>query len=190
MLFSKPIKQVLFVALAAFLFTGCMRTRYITERYIKNDIEKHIQSEFSTIRTLSVFKGFTVDRSAYIELTGYKYKDNKALIIGTDKYYMARKKFAGDQTIVADTKYIELSVAQCQLIIDNYKILQQKVKMEKPGIGEEIYHDFTVANNIYISFKKTPSNSSVLKMNIWINGDKFMISTNTVIKKLEKFLKY
>lgn len=176
--------------LFAYLLTSCMQTRYITEKYIKTKIENHNDGEFSTIKTYTIFKGTSYGGGAYLELTGYKYANSKALVLGADKYYMARQKFKGDQTIIADITYIELSLAQCMDIITNYKILQDKIKIEKPKISEEIYHDFTVSKDLFISFRKSSGNGATAYINFWIQGEKYRISTLAIIKKLNKFINY
>jgi hypothetical protein len=162
----------------------------MTEKYIKTKIENHNEGEFSTIKTYTVFKGASYGSNAYLELTGYKYADSKALILGADKYYMARQKFKGDQTIIANITYIELSLAQCKEIITNYKILQDKIKTEKPRISEEIYHDFTVSKDLFISYRKSSGSSTVTYIDFWIQGEKYRISTPMIIKKLNKFINY
>ena len=176
--------------LLAFLLTGCMQTRYITEKYIKTKIENHNEGEFSTIKTYTIFKGTSYGGGAYLELTGYKYANSKALVLGADKYYMARQKFKGDQTLIADITYIELSMAQCKDIITNYKILQDKIKSEKPKMSEEIYHDFTVSKDLFISYRKSSDSSTDSYIDFWIQGEKYRISTQTIIKKLNKFVNY
>ncbi len=172
------------------MLTSCMQTRYITEYYIKNNIEKHTEGEFSTIKTYSIFKGATSNANAYLELTGYKYTNTKALVIGADRYYLARQKFKGDQTVIADISYFELTENQCRDILTNYKILQDRIKREKPRINEEIYHDFTVSKNLFISFRKSSYDSKTGFIDFWINGEKFKLSTSKIIKKLNKFMEY
>lgn len=172
------------------LLSSCMQTRQITEQYIKNNIEKHQENEFSTIRTFSIFKGKSFGGSAYLELTGYKYKNSKALVIGADKYYMARQKFQGDKTVIADITYIELTLPQCKAIMDNYIVLQEKLKTEKPKMSEEIYHDYTVSEDLFISYRISKASKSVAYIQFWIKGDKYRVSTTTIMKKLEKFINY
>ena len=172
------------------LLTGCKQTRYYTEKYIKTKIENHKESEFSSIKTYSIFKGSSPSGSTYLELTGYKYGSNKALVLGADKYYMDRQKFKGDQTIIADITYIELSLDQCKDIITNYKVLQDKIKAEKPIMGEEIYHDFTVSNDLFISYRKSKNSTTVTYIDFWVQGVKYRVSTNKIIKKLNAFINY
>lgn len=176
--------------LVAFMLTSCMQTRYITEQYIKTNIEDHKEGQFSTIKTYSIFKGALNGGGVYIELTGYKYANNKALVIGADKYVLARQKFKGDKTLIADITYIELSLAQCKDIIKNYKILQDKIKSEKPKRNEEVYHDFTVSEDLFISYRKSSVSSSVNIIDFWIQGDKYRIATPIIIKELNKFINY
>jgi hypothetical protein len=172
------------------VLTGCMQTRYMTEKYIKTKIENHKENEFSSINTYTIFKGTSYSGGAYFEMTGYKYASSKALVLGADKYYMARQKFKGDQTILADITYIELSLDQCKDIITNYKVLQNKIKVEKPKMSEEIYHDYTVSKDLFISYRKSAGNSNIEYIDFWIQGEKYRILTQTIIKKLNKFINY
>ncbi|MBN2890352.1 MAG: hypothetical protein JXL97_00660 [Bacteroidales bacterium] len=185
------MKKILTItAVLVIMISSCMQTRYITEKQIKNNIENHKVNEFSTIRTYSVFKGTSSGGSSYLELTGYKYGNKKALIIAADKYYMARKKFQGDNTVIAEITYIELSMEQCKLILDNYKILIDRIKKEKPRVNEEIYHDFTISDELFISYKKSSGSSSGTYIYFWIKGESYKVSTNLIMKKLEKFINY
>lgn len=181
-----------FVITVLLVLSSCRATRNITESYIKNNVEQHREGEFSSIKTLSLFKGITYKGDAYLELTGYKYAGKKALIIGADKYYNARKKFIGDETMIAKIMYIELSVEQCEAIIMHYKTLRENLRSDKPVFTEEVYHDYTVSKDLFISFRRTKTSAStgVGYMNLWIRGEKFSMAPNTLIYKLEKFLKY
>ncbi len=172
------------------LFSGCMRTRYITEKYIKNNIEQHVEGKHSNIRTYSIFRGASYGGGSYLELTGYKYDSKKGLVIGADKYYQARQKFKGDQTVVAEYTYITLTLPQCKSILDNYKILLDKIKKEKVLTSEEVYHDFTVSEDLFISYRKSKGTSSIQYINLWVKGEKYLLSTGTLMQKLEKFMSY
>jgi hypothetical protein len=173
-----------------FFLSGCMQTRYITEQYIKTKIETHKEGEFSTIKTYSVFQGTALDGKSYLELTGYKYNTTKALVLGADKYYLARQKFKGDQTVDAEITYIELTADQCADILYNYSILQDKIRTENPRISEEIYHDYTVSKDLFISYRKSAGSMSVSDIDLWIDGEKYSIATGTIMKKLSKFMSY
>ncbi|MFY7861790.1 MAG: hypothetical protein ACOVP5_06135 [Chitinophagales bacterium] len=183
-------KFLLSLILLPMIFSACMETRYITEKYIKTKIENHNEGEYSTINTYSIYKGTTYNESAYIELTGYKYANNKALVIGADRYYKARENFNGDQTIIAEITYIELSLEQCKDILTNYKVLLDKLENEKPKRSEEIYHDFTVSKDLFISYRKSSGASILGFIDLWIQGEKYSIATFTLIDKLNKFINY
>lgn len=189
---KNSIRLLFYLCAFTLLSTGCsMKTRPLTEWYIKTQIEMHEVGEFSTIKTLSIYKGYSSFGGAYIELTGFKYaSDAKMLVIGADKYYKARSKFEGDNTIIAEIKYIELSVAQCKQIVGNHKILLNKLKAEKPRVNEEIYHDYTVSNDLFISYRKSAGGPTDTYMNLWIDGEKYRIPTLLLINKLEKFIAY
>lgn len=173
-----------------FFLTGCMETRYITEKYIKTNIENHKRGDFSSIRTYSIYQQEDFKTGSYLEFTGYKYESKKAMIIGADKYYKARQKFIGDNTVIAEVNYIELDMKQCQSILDNYKILEDKLKNEGTISSEEVYQDFTVSNDMFISLKKGGMISGTFYIYVWIRGDKYSIETDALIRKLKKFMNY
>lgn len=173
-----------------FLLSGCIQTRYITERFIKTNVENHKEGNFSSIKTYSIFQGATITGGTYLELTGYKNGSTKGLVIGADKYYAARQKFKGDQTVIGNITFIELNLAQCNTILEKYKLLQQKIKSEKPKINEEIYSDYTVSKDLFISYKISSINKSVTYIDFWIDGEKYHIATKTIMKKLTKFINY
>ncbi len=173
------------------LLSGCipMETRYLTEKYIKTRIESHTTGEFSTIKLYSVYQSSPA-YSSYIEFTGYKYGEKRGLIIGADKYYLDREKFKGDNTIFADVSYIELTLTECQSIIDNYQTLVDKTNQSNPLTNEEIYHDYTVNNDLFISYRASVSDYPELDANLWIKGQKFILNTDLMVKKLIKFMAY
>lgn len=181
---------ILSIVLLLHLLTGCLQTRYITERYIKNEIEQHENGNHSSIKTYSIFKGIDVVNGGYIELTGYKYDSHKGLIIGTDKYYEARDNFKGDPTIIAAINFIELDIDQCQSILDNYILLLDKIKSERPKRNEEVYHDYTVSTDLFISYHKSTSDLDTDSIDLWVRGEKYSIATSSIMAKLRKFLDY
>ncbi len=165
-----------------------MQTRYLTEQFIKTKIEEHKGREFSSIRTYSIYQSSSSFKF-YLEFTGYKYKEKKGLVIGADKYYLDRQKFRGDNTIIADVTYIVLNMEECKSILDNFEILQQKINSETPYGSEEIYHDFTVNEDLFISFRKSVYGTSTT-INFWIKGEKYIVSTRTMLIKLQEFMNY
>ncbi|MBK7095353.1 MAG: hypothetical protein IPH57_10025 [Saprospiraceae bacterium] len=184
----KTIIKVSF-AVILMMLTGCMQTRYITEKYIKTKIEKHVPNSFSTIRTYSIYKGY-LGNSSYIELTGYKYDGNKALVIGADKYYLARQKFQGDMTRFAEISYLQLNIDEVNSILVNHEVLIKRIKKEKLKTNEEVYQDFTVNKELFISLHKTSASSGDVKIDFWIYGEKYSVYKSTIINKLEDFVKY
>jgi len=184
------IFNLLLILTTCLYATSCMQTRYITEQHIKTKIENHNPGNFSSIRTYSIFKGRTYQSAAYLELTGYKYNNSKGLVIGADKYYLARQKFQGDKTIIAAISYVELNLAQTNAILENYKTLQEKIKSEKIKINEEVYHDYAISEDLFISFRKAAGSSSYSYIDLWVHNEKFTVSTIKIMKKLQKFIEY
>ena len=184
-------RTILFASMiGTLLLSGCMQTRYITERYIKNNVENHNEGNFSTIRTYSIFADVTTDKTGRLELTGYKYGSKKGLIIGADKNYLVREKNKSDYSIIKEVTFVELNLAQCQSILDNYQELENKIRAERPMVSEEVYHDFTVSPDLFISFRKALGHSTISNLDLWVKGEKYTISEMAIIKKLIKFINY
>lgn len=173
-----------------FSISSCSQSRYITERHIKTNIEKHEIGKQSNIRTYSIFKGNTIGMARYVELTGYKFNSDKGLVVGADRSYIARAKYKGDVSEFTNVEYIHLDIDQTKSILSNYALLLDKIKKEKPHKNEEVYHDFTVTNNCFISFRKTNAGSVSEYIYIWINGEKYQLRTAVLINRLKKFVAY
>lgn len=184
------MKSYILILLSTLFFSSCLQTRYITEQYIKTKVENHIEGEISSIKAYSIYKGASTNGKSYMEMTGYKYKDKKGLVIGADKYYLARPKYQGERFIIPEIKYVELSLEQCQKLIDNVKLLKDELKSEKTMFNEEVYQDYTVSKNLFISFKKSKGQSAFKNLNVWLDGDKFIISTSLFIKVINKLINY
>ena len=175
-----------------FSISSCSQSRYITERHIKTNIEKHEVGKQSNIRTYSIFKGNTVGMARYVELTGYKQNSEKGLIIGADRDYITRVRYKGAVAISEDTNvdFIHLSIDQTKSILSNYSLLLEKIKKEKPQANEEVYHDFTVSKECFISFRRTSVGNNTEYIYLWINGEKYQLRTAILINRLKKFVAY
>jgi len=178
------------ILLIPFILSSCIQMRSITEQQIKTNVESHIPNEFSSIRTYSIFKGSSIDKSAYIELTGFKYRGQTGLMIGADKYYLARKKFAKDSSKIAKIRYLILNKDEVKSILVNYRQLLERIKDQKISRNEEVYYDFTVNKYLFVSFHKIKFKSMGNTIDFWIDGDKYTLNTKTIIGKLEKFMRY
>ncbi|WP_159468309.1 hypothetical protein [Dyadobacter sp. 3J3] len=172
--------------------SGCRQARYITERHIKTDIEKHEVGKQSNIRTYSIFKGNTIGMSRYIELTGYKLNGEKGLIVGADRNYITRVKYKGAVAVSEYTNvdFIHLNIDQTKSILSNYSVLVEKIKNEKPQVNEEVYYDFTVSKDCFISFRRTNMGNNTEYIYFWINGEKYQLRTAVLINRLKKFVAY
>ena len=181
------------IIIACFLFIGCKNTRYLTEVYIKNHIEQHVPGEQSTIKTYSIYQGRSIANkksSAYIEFTGCKYEGRRSLIVGADQYYILRNTMRGDMTLLKEPTYVVLDVDDCLTIVNNYNALQKQLASEHPIRHEEIYHDFTVTDNLFISFRRAPCYRGKRFIDVWVHEDKYTIKTRKFIKKLKRFINY
>lgn len=158
------------------ILTSCNESRYITERYIKNNIEEHTEGSESSIRTYLLYRGATFNGDRYLELTGYKYKGKKGLVIGTDVLVSSKRRSKPEVTVVVLSDFTELSLAQAQTILDQYKVLLKKLQSEKVRKGESVYQDFTISKDVFISFRKMKGNSEKDKINFWVKGEKYTVS--------------
>lgn len=177
------------IVLTISIITSCTHTRPLTEQYIKTKIETHSAGNFSTIQTYSIFKGVSANKSGFMDLTGYKYNNTKKLVIGADIYVYVQKKYKEDPTTGHKPNFIELTQEQCNSIITNYQILLDKIKSEKVRGSKEVTHDYTVSNELFISYKKTRNVTPVL-IDLWINGAKFSFDSKKIIKSINKFISY
>ena len=184
------MKESILFASLFFIMIGCTPTRHITEKYIKNELQTHKTGNVGYLETRSLYKS-DPSKSKYIELTAYKEGEKKGLVIGADLYYAARQKYEGDNTVIAEINYIELSIEECQDILDNYQTLMNYVSKNKPEKNYTIYADHTVNEDLFISFQKSKGTIDAEDyVYLWIRDGKWKISASTFIKKLNKFIKY
>lgn len=168
---------------------SCLPTRYITEKYIKTEIENHKPNEFSSIRLYSILKVNVNNGVDYIELTGYKSEVNKGLVIGAAKNVY----FKNPQNDIKSEKqivYINLTTDECKAIVENQKKLVERIKTEKVQFNEVVYHDFSVNKDLFISLRKGQGSSTIFLMDFWIKGEKYTVRTYLFMKKLSEFVNY
>lgn len=171
------------------IFTKCSHTRLITEQFIKNEIEKHENKEFSTIRIYSLYKKKLSDVT-FIELAGYKYNGEKKLVITADKLSALKKAFKEDETKLRKIRFVILDEEQCKGILNSYLDLRIRIENEKQRRSEDIYSDYTASKDLFVSFKRMKKNQKMEKMDLWINGEKYTVVTKDIISRLNKFIEY
>lgn len=184
--------KFLFPLLSIVLCTGCMQTRSITEEYIKNYVEEHVPGSRSAIRTYSIYKSqVTSTSTTYLELTGYKYKGTKGLVIGADRYYRHRAKLTGLPVTGAEVTYITLSMEECEALLAKEAVMRTAIKIaDKPIYREEVYEDYTVNDELFISYRKYPGKSTPMWLDIWIKGSKYPIPKTKFLDRLKRFMAY
>ena len=57
-------------------------------------------------------------------------------------------------------------------------------------MSEAIYHDYSVSDDLFISYKKSSTSSSTINISFWVKGEKYTLSTVKVMRKLKKFMDY
>ena len=198
------MKKILsFLFLACFLYS-CSPTRYINEQYIKNNVAPQNTNEFSSLSIKNFFTSsygseLLIDMFIqppapihYIEMSGYKYGIKKGIVIGTDLFYKQPRNFSVDNQYKRVTQFINLNDDDVKKILDNHKLLRDKVKSEKvSSFFETIYHDFTVNDKLTISFPKTKLTFKYPSfIDLWIKGEKYRCSYYSLINALENYTKY
>ena len=171
---------------------SCMRTRNLTESYVRKNIQSHEEGEITGLRLYSILKTLPSRDNSYIEMTGYQIGSEKGLIIGADKAFRARKKFENDNTIVIQVNYIRLSYAQCAEIMKNVNTMIQLLNNEKSiGLNEEVFKDYTISEHCFLSIRKGRySNNTYSYFDLWMNNQKYKISALEFKRGIEKFLKW
>lgn len=184
------MKNLVFISIAI-LLSSCMAPREITEQYIKNKVEKHVVGQAQTSVTYSIYKGLSSDQTSYLEMTGFKQGTDRKLIIGVDKYYKLRPNFTGEQTTLAKIFYLELNMSEFALLYSELVRLEEKAASQTAGKNETVYLDFTITPDFFISSSKYYTASpGMFNVDLWINGEKFVISSNQLFDQLEKFKKW
>ena len=183
------MKTLILCLFTIIIFVKCSHTRLVTEQFIKNEIEKHENKSFSSIRLYSLYKNKLSDVT-FIELAGYKYNGEKKLVITADKLSNLKKAFKEDETKLRKTRFIVLDEEQCKGILNTYLDLRIRIENEKQKRSEDIYSDYTVTKDLFVSFKRMSKNQRMEKMDLWINGEKYTVVTNEIINKLNKFIEY
>jgi hypothetical protein len=182
----------LLVIISLFGFS-CKNTRYITEAYIKNNVQEHPVDTKTSIKTYSIYQGMSKNdknASTYIEFTGCKYNDTKKLVIGADNNYHAGGLLSRNIQAVVVIDYLVLNMSQTLAILSNYNELREMMRSESPIKDEEIYHDYSVSDDFYISFRKAIGRPGIKTIDVWVKGNKYPIKTKKFIKKLKKFINY
>ena len=194
--------RFLFLLLLCSFFCSCRHTRYLTEQYIKSNIETHTENDFSRLETYSIFQKHLHNQSgsfkgfAYIELTGYKHSGKSGIIIGAEKYNFKGRRLLKiiSSPLETNTTYINLDLNQCKALLSNYKELRVKIKAEKPKPYVAIYQDFNASKDFYISYRasynllfKKPRTRYI---DFWIKGEKYHIRTRVFMKKFQKFMTF
>ena len=171
------------------LSIGCLPTRNITEKQIKTQIEVHKPGEQTSIRLFSIYKKSINKNKDYIELTCFKSEKKSGLLIGVIKNIKLEnpRKFNESDK---QTFFKELSLGDCESIVQNYFTLLGKIQFEKVKVNEIVYHDFTLDKDIFISLKKGQNVNPKFNLDLWIYGENYTVKSTQIIRKLQKFIQY
>jgi hypothetical protein len=59
-----------------------------------------------------------------------------------------------------------------------------------PNTEEEVYIDFTVSDELFISMRKAKGSMTPNDVYLWIKGEKYTIASDALLNNLEDFLKW
>jgi hypothetical protein len=181
------MKKLLIASSFLMLLFSCKQTSYITEIYIKNNIQFHKANETEDI-SIKPIANFSMPSSGgvyNIEFTGYNYKGAQGLVIGSDRKVIGKALI----TPVIERQFAVLTPAECKRVIEElnkgYDILKKK-----RVLGSEVYYtDYTPNKYIYFCVvKKTGGNPPVAQ--VWIGERKYEFYYNALLSKLERFLEW
>jgi len=203
--------QLMFITIILLsMLPSCYTKKHnITEHYIKVYKQEHKLKEFSNIRIKQIYSNEDYDNSidSYIEFAGVKYNNQKFLVVGiakiTAEQDMMENDIASNASEVSDAptsetpvkyqnglSYATLSVEQCMDIVEKIEDLQKRIKSERTELNENVYFDYTVADDLIISVMKNSDNSTSEFISIWIKGQKHSVRTVDLSNALQSFLKY
>ena len=111
-------------------------------------------------------------------------------LITVDKLSALKKAFKEDETKLQKIRFIILDEDQCKGILNSYLDLRIRIENEKQRRSEDVYSDYTMSKDLFISFKRMSKNQRMEKMDLWINGEKYTVVTKEIINKLNKFIEY
>ena len=178
-----------FIALMVVL-GSCSTVRYDTERYLKTNVERHKTGEYSQLKIMSLYNQTSMKDGSHLEMAGYKYENHKGLVMVAYQYYKDRKPTKDDNNVISNTAFVKLDTAQCRTILTNCSELETKLKNEIPKSEEEIFADFTVSDDLFISMVKAKGSQIPSDIYLWIKGEKYTMNIEAWTTTLEEFMKW
>ena len=197
------MKNIFLITISlSILSVGCKTPRLGTESYIKNSIEEHTPNQFSEIQTFTIFQGKVVGVNqkggGYLELVGYNYKNEKKLVISSDKTGIQKKSgvidYGGSEEKRTTTYYNTISLKDCKTLVEKHEELKEKGKssLDRRKLNNTLYFDYTISDNLYISIEHVNKSVSGYKtyIHFWLNGQKFSLPSSIIIPKINKFINW
>jgi len=185
------MKHIVVLIIIGIGFTSCHRL-YLTESYLKNNVEKHTVGESSSIKAYMFEKNIGYDGNSTVELLGYKYKNKKGLLIGVT--HSLNVRFQNQNILLlSNNNVIELSLADCELILQLKDSIDINFKKIDTKTRERKSFDYTINKNLIISYSnigtgKMQTNNSML--DLWIKGQHYGVNKILFYDKLKQFIVY
>ena len=201
----KAISTFGFIAALA-LLTACSSTTNVYDYYIKNAIEKHKTGEIATSKSKLLLRLNESPNKAQVELVAFKKDTLKVLVFGSHKvaksFYINDSLYSFDVTDlynrVRGDDFIrqmgDLSVFFTHIPASNvdaflaaWPNVQSQYTTQIPKEKETLYVDYTLANDVILSFEKKSATQKLTECTIWIGKRKHHVSTINLLKAFNDF---
>lgn len=159
-----------------------LQPRYLTEYYVKNYIENHDDHTFSEVKMVLLYKGSTISGNRYLEVSAFKYKNEKGLVFGGDIINPDKNRI--------DAHYYSLKEEDVLKMKKGYEASIQNMDTPRVGIGEITYSDYSINKDFYVSIKDSDGKAIGEIVNIWMYQEKYSIQASVFNRILKKFIEY
>lgn len=157
------------------------KASYVTEAYIKTNLQKHTKEEVSSISIRNKYKFFINDEIELIEINFVDYNDKSYFVITCHETENQKSNILilnKDECKKLLPKIVEIvfNAQSTPAIIHNIDYFDYAVR-------EDVF--FSATNNLGDEFQSSSKGQAYLFL--WFNQSKFRLSYNNLIKILEEF---
>jgi len=178
------MKKYILIALGVLTIQSCMVTSnsYISENYIKTNIQEHIPDKFSKLETNEIYT------NSNIEFTAFLTEDKEGLLIRGVKYYSTPKIVESERVVYEESNFVILELKDMRKIIAKLQSLKDMAtSMKVEDLYELNYVDYTVSNDLFISYQKDVHSFDSLKyIYLWISSLKYTVESDDFLEILKE----
>lgn len=175
----------------------------VYDYYLKNEVEAHKAGQNSTSKSKLLLRVNERTNKAQIELVAFKRDSVKYLVIGSHKvaksFYIHDSLYSfdvndlysrvrGDDFIrqMGDLSifFTHIPAGRAAMLADAMSGLKAQYASARPGTGEVVYIDYTIAADIIFSLEKRTATEKPVECTIWVGKRKHVIATADLEKAL------